>query len=207
MTSRAELLQDLHGITVRHGAAQGYLKTHRARMAVIEAEKIRYTKAGAILDTVIQKVAANGVDRVQRVVTQGLQLVFGPEVSLVLERVEGARGTQYRLKIKDGEVVGTPMDSFGGGVVNVTSFLLRVLMLHRFRMAKLLVLDESFNNISLSHQAKVSEMLRSLCDDHGYSILAVTHQPELAVHATRTYSVGGEKGNPVLHLLGVGEVA
>ena len=144
------------------------------------------------------------------VFTNGLQLVFGPNVSCVLEKKEGARGTSYRIKIKemkeDGEVIDDPMDAFGGGVVNLTAFLLRVLLLHRFKLAKLLVLDESFNNVSRVHLPGVSLLLKSLAEDYGFTILAITHQPELTTHADHAYEVSPE-GPVQLRELGVGEIS
>lgn len=197
----------LVGLTARRNATTSQLNSAKKVMLDLETKKVHLIKASAVLDKLTQTVAEKGVGRVETVVSQGLQLVFGPKVGMVLEKKEGAKGTSYRIKIKDGEVVGDPMDSFGGGVVNVTSFLLRVLMLHRFKLPKVMVLDESFNNVSNTHIPAVSSMLQFLCKDYGYDILAVTHQPLLSSAADRAYSVGGEEGDPTLTLLKVGEEA
>lgn len=82
-------------------------------------------------------------------------------LGLVVEKKEGARGYSYRLLIKHGDTVGNPMDSFGGGVQNVTAFLLRVILIKRFKLAKLLVVDESFNNVSVDYIA-AKQLLESI---------------------------------------------
>jgi DNA repair ATPase RecN len=207
----ASLTTRITGLKARKDAVDGQLTLTRRQMASLETRKALLVKTNAVLDQLIQKVAEKGIGRVETVVTSGLNLVFGPKVSCVLEKKEGARGTSYKIKIKvstdDGDVIGDPMTSFGGGPVNVTSFLLRVLMLHRFKLARLMVLDETFNNVSQSYLPAVADLLNNLATDYGYNILAITHQPELAARAKRTYRVGGEIGSPTLKLLSVGEEA
>ena len=202
--------EQLVGILARRTALAEQLTGKQTRMAELAERKAHLVKCVTTLDSLIQMINAKGIGRIELVVTNGLQLVFGPDVSCVLEKKEGARGTSYKIKVKeikeDGEVIDDPVDAFGGGVVNVTAFLLRVLLLHRFKLAKLLVLDESFNNVSLSHQPAVSLLLRSLAEDYGFTILAITHQPALTQHAHHAYEVSSE-GPVVLRELGVGEVS
>ena len=212
LTRRSEAVNKrMVGLRAQRDATSLQLKTARETMRELEEKKGHLLKCNAVLDKLIKEVASKGVGRVESVVTQGLQTVFGPTVSCVLERKDGAKGTTYaiklRVKTEQGDVVGDPLDSFGGGPVNVMAFLLRVLMLHRFKLARLLVLDESFNNVSREYLRAVSALLKTLVEDHGYEILAVTHQPELAAQATRTYRVGGEIGAPTLQCLAVGEEA
>lgn len=195
------------GIQARRDALGEQLASQRIAMQGIADRKAHNIKAVAVLDALIQRVAESGVGRVESVVTQGLQLVFGEDAACVLEKKEGARGTTYRIDIRFGDITGDPMDDFGGGAVNITSFLLRVLMLHRFGLAKLLVLDESFNNVSESYLPRVSVILKSLVEDFGFNILAITHQPSLAIHADHAYQVGGEIGRPTLQELGQGDMS
>jgi hypothetical protein len=78
------------------------------------------------------------------------------------------------------------MTSFGGGVQNVVAFLLRVILVKRFKLAKFLVLDEQFSNVSPEYQPKVSQMLRELAD-LGFTIFAVSHQPMITEAADTVY--------------------
>jgi ABC-type dipeptide/oligopeptide/nickel transport system ATPase component len=211
LTQRCHTVDEqLIGILARRTALTEQLTAKTTRMAELAERKAHLVKCVTTLDTLIQTISAKGIGRVELVVTNGLQLVFGPNVSCVLEKKEGARGTSYRIKIKemkeDGEVIDDPMDAFGGGVVNLTAFLLRVLLLHRFKLAKLLVLDETMNNVSRVYLPKVSVLLRSLAEDYGFTILAVTHQPEMTAAAHNAYEVSAE-GPFTLRKLTVGELA
>lgn len=179
------------------------LKRNQDRVTDLESQKVMNLKALAVIDKAIQVISANGIGRVESIVSDGLKLVFDQDIKLIVERKEGVRGDSYRLMVQQGEVVGPPIDTMGGGVVNVISFLLRVIMIQRFRLNKFIALDESFSNISADRTSKVSEMLRSLCDDHGYTILLITQQPLLACAANRVFSV--EKG-PLLRELSSDEL-
>lgn len=212
LIQRSEVVtKEIVGLRARKLAVDDQLGAARKTMAALETKKAHLIKTSAVLDKLTQEVAAKGVGRVEHVVTQGLQVVFGDRVSCVLEKKEGARGTSYKIKLKvktpEGDVVGDPMASFGGGPVNVMAFLLRVLMLHRFKLARTLVLDETFNNVSREYLSAVSALLKTLTEDHGYTIFAVTHQPELAARADHAYQVGGVIGAPTLRPLTVGEEA
>lgn len=165
-----------------------------ARIAQIEKEKGLLVMAVGLIDRCIQVVSANGIGKIESVVSGGLQMVFGDTtMGLVLNKKEGARGSRYELLLRQGDFIGKPMDSFGGGVVNVIAFLLRVIMIKRFHLAKFLAVDESFNNVSEGHLKLVSEMLQKLCHDHGFTVLAVTHQPVLALAADRVYRITDEE--------------
>lgn len=187
------------------GSHQTYLKQDvkrlRLRIASLEDQKVLAVKAQGVLDRVCQTVASKGIGRIERVTTKGLRTVFGPNISLVIEGTEGVKGTTYKLQIKDGDVLGDPMETFGGGVVNVTSLLLRVILIKKFGLAKFIALDESMNNVSKEYTPRVSELLRVLAKDHNYKILAITHQPILAEAADKIYRVSKVKGQSTMVLV------
>src|SRR5574337_388225 len=93
------------------------ISRHQARIRELEREKAELIKAVGTIDRAVQVVSQNGIGKIEGIVTDGLRRVFGNEqLGLVIEKKEGARGNSYRLLIRDGETVGNPMDSFGGGV-------------------------------------------------------------------------------------------
>jgi len=156
----------------------------------LKEESAQLIKAVALIDRCIEIISANGIGKIESIVSAGMHQVFQDKtIGLVVEKKETSRGYSYRLLVKHGDTIGNPMASFGGGVQNVVAFLLRVILIKRFKLAKLLVADESFNNISADYIPKVSEMLQTLANDHGFTILAVTHQAKLAEAAKNIYEV------------------
>ena len=170
------------------------------RLKAIEDEKAELLKAVGLIDRAIQVISANGIGRIESIVTGGLQLVFeDPTLGFSVEKTELTRGNSYKLMPYKGEVRGAAMDTFGGGVVNVIAFLLRMIMIKRFKLGKFLVLDETFNNVSAEYQPMVSSLLKKLSHEHGYTIFAVTHQPILAAAADNVYKLVPREGqSPVI---------
>ena len=163
---------------------------HNSRIDSIKGEVENLLKAQGLIDRCIEVISANGIGKIESIVSAGLQKVFQDKsLGLVIEKKETARGYSYRILIRHGDTIGNPMDSFGGGIQNVAAFLLRVILIKRFKTAKMLAVDESFNNISAEFVPNVSAMLKTLAEDHGYTILAVTHQPQLASSANHIYGV------------------
>ncbi len=170
------------------------------RIKLLEDEKAQLVKAIGLIDHCIQIVSFNGIGKIESIVSDGLRRVFDdPTLTLVVEKKSGARGNTYSLLVsKDGGEPYDPMKSYGGGVVNVASFLLRLILIKRFKLAKLLVLDEQFNNVSTQYLPNVSALLHTMVDHYGYTILAISHQPILASAANKIYQLVEESGFPKL---------
>jgi DNA repair ATPase RecN len=177
------------------------------KLEAVEKDKTLLVKAVGVIDKCIQIISANGIGKIESIVTAGLRLVFKDESwKFVVEKKETARGNSYRLIPYHGETKGPAMDTFGGGVVNVITFLLRLIMVRRFKLAKFMAIDESMNNVSLAYLPRVSEMLKKLCKDHGFDILAITHQPILAQAADTAYQAGIVDGNPTIRRMDPAEL-
>lgn len=170
----------------------------RSHIAKIESDKVLLVKVQGLLDRGIQVISANGIGKIESIVSGGLQLVFDDKtMRFVLEKKEGAKGISYRLLVtQNGKEPREPMDSNGHGLCNTVAFLLRVIMIKRFKLAKFLAVDETFANVSdrKGYVIRVSEMLKKLCKDHGYTILAITQNDLLASRADTRYHVVGDQG-------------
>lgn len=197
-------------IRQRYAWEQEQIERLHARLRELEAEKTLLVRVVGLIDRTIMVVSANGIGRIESTVTNGLNLVFAGQEPMAFRvmKKEGALGNSYELEIQQGAVHGPILDTFGGGVANVTSFLLRVMMLKRFKLAKFLVLDESFNNVSGQYLPMVSELLRSLAHEGDFTIFAVSHQAVLAAAADHVYrAIENPDGPPLLQRLTSAQMA
>jgi len=176
-----------------------------AKIAQLEADKTLLVKAIGLIDRCIQVISANGISKIESIVTGGLRLVFNdPQLGLIVEKKEGKRGNTFELLMRKGDVIGVPMDTFGGGPCNVVGFLLRIILIKRFKLAKFIALDEQFMGVGKDggDLNRTATMLRQLCDEHGFTILATTHERAeagLISAANNVYRVFNEDGKtPVL---------
>ena len=177
------------------------LQRLKAKVAQIEGDKTQLVKALGLIDRAITVISANGIGKIESIVTAGLRLVFkDPDMAFVVEKKETQnRGNSYRLLVRQKGFVAPPIDNFGGGIVNVVAFLLRVILIKRFKLAKFLIVDEAFNNVNgLQNQVRVSELMTKLCEDHGFTVMAVTGQQVFAQAAKRIYRVSGTEDTPIL---------
>jgi DNA repair exonuclease SbcCD ATPase subunit len=120
--------------------------------------------------------------RIGYVVTRCLQAVFGDQALSFLLVFEQKRGqTEVRGVLVDAEGHELdPLQSCGGGILDVAAFGLRLacLMLQRPQPARVLILDEPFRFVSSHYRSNVRALLSELSQEMGVQIIVVTHIEE-----------------------------
>jgi DNA repair exonuclease SbcCD ATPase subunit len=163
--------------------AAAHTRLKRARQAVVEAEA-EYDaadQAQQIVQAVAETIQEEAHDRIAGVVSRCLATVFEEpyEFRIHFERARGRTEAQL-VFVRDDEEY-NPIDSSGGGVVDVAAFALRLscLMLARPARRRVVVLDEPFKFVSADRRANVRAMLEGLAADLGVQFIMVTHIDEL----------------------------
>ena len=128
---------------------------------------------------------------VEELVSLALQSVFGIEYSFILKFHE--RRGQVELEpivMWRGEHL-SPRDETGGGVVDVASFALRLVLwaLSAERSASVFILDEPFKFVSKDMTDAVASMLKSVADLLGIQVIMVSHDDGLIAAADRSWTV------------------
>jgi DNA repair exonuclease SbcCD ATPase subunit len=110
-------------------------------------------------------------------------------------RFEIKRGkTEARLVIeKDGAEM-DPMESLGGGIVDIESFALRIAAWSISKRANVMILDEPFKFMSRELQPKAGKILSSLSHRLGLQIIMVTHNRNMVDIADRVFEVSMKDG-------------
>ncbi len=113
-----------------------------------------------------------------KLINYGLHAIFGEGVEFDLERKDYATGTFYApMLVKSGNE--EDLFSSGGGILDIVSFLARVVVLTSFyrKDQRVLRLDEPFKNLSAQYRPKAVELLQRLSDTFDIQIIMVTHDP------------------------------
>lgn len=138
---------------------------------------VRTQDAQEILQLLAQAVQQKAHERIAEVVSNCLAAVFEEPYTfqITFERKRGR--TEACLQFRRGTLTVDPLRASGGGAVDVAAFALRIasLVLHRPRLAQIIVLDEPMKFVSADYQAAVREMLEQLASDMGIQIIFVTH--------------------------------
>jgi ABC-type lipoprotein export system ATPase subunit len=79
--------------------------------------------------------------------------------------------------------------SFGGSVAVIESFFLRIICMLKLKLARFMLLDETFASVGSDYIHNTSKVIKELSNKLGLDILLVTHQPEFQIHADRVYKV------------------
>jgi len=140
---------------------------------------------------------------VQELVTYGLKTVFTDQdlkFHINIEPKYGSISTSFKTEMV-GVAEGNVLESFGGGVVNIESFLLRIITLFQTKLSPFLFLDETFSNVSEEYVENCSLLLKNLCEKLGLTIFLITHNELMLSHADKVYKASSVKNK--LYLEGV----
>lgn len=127
-------------------------------------------------------------DKVEALVTAGLQTIFGQGYyfSIEIKTLRGQAAMEFTVRKR--ELVRDPMDSHGGGLVNIVSMVLRLVIVALTPgLSRVVVLDEPFAQLSQSYVEGVSKFIRELVDTTGIQLLIVSHEAEIAAVADKAY--------------------
>lgn len=145
-----------------------------------------------LIDTQLDKKK----EKIEKLVTYGLRTVF-PDQDLKfhinLEPKYNGISTTFDTE-KVGEAKGNVLDSFGGGLVNVESFLLRIITLFQAKLSPFFFLDESFSHLSEEYVPNCGELLKKLCQDLGITVFLITHQNMMLNSADKVYTASSKNG-------------
>lgn len=130
--------------------------------------------------------------RVEDILTYALTSVFEQPYKFKIQST--LRGNQIRMefKIEKNGAETDIIDGQGGGIVDVVSFVLRVvnLLLYKPSVRKLIILDEFGKHISREYLPNVASLIKELSDRTGIQFLIVTHASELIECGDVTYHTG-----------------
>ena len=128
-------------------------------------------------------------------ISSGLKFIFGKNYEFkIINEIKNNKNVYY-FKLNMDDISGD-IDSSGGGVMAVISFLIRLNINVMENKYKLMILDESLNHLSESYQENLSNFIKIMCKKFDTNIIMVTHQPKMSIHADVVYDF--KKVNNVL---------
>jgi hypothetical protein len=146
----------------------------------LQADLERHSKVSALLTSLGEQAQQQAQERLEQLVTRGLQVIFGSELSFhVIQSVKANQAvTEFVIRSEyDGSTVDTPvMDSRGGGMAAVTGFMIRLVVLLLTPGARrILFLDETFAHVSREYEPRLAEFLAEVAERAGVQLVLVSH--------------------------------
>lgn len=167
------------------------LQEKEEALTLLKLRSIAIEKARTLLQVAAQKVQSRIEYHISHMVTLALSGVYSEDIQFVV-KFEARRNTteaDFFFKVGDGEEQDV-MDNFGGGVLDVTAFALKIVMLSlKKKLRRFLVIDEPFAHVSPDLQHNVSEMIKLINEKTGIQILMVSHAEDINDSADKTFGV------------------
>ncbi len=152
----------------------------KGEIARLEGEMELHAMVSGLLNQLGEQSQQQAQDRLEELVTRGLQVIFGTELSFhVIQSVRANQAvTEFVIRSSyEGKMIDTSvMDARGGGMAAVTGFMIRlVVLLLTPGRRRVLFLDETFRFVSREYEGRLAEFLAEVAERAGVQLVLVTH--------------------------------
>lgn len=178
------------------------LGTAKREIGELELNLTAGEKGRKLIHEVAQSTQRSVEFKISRLVTTALKAVCPTWPSLAVHIVPRRNQMECDLLFEDDGFESNPLDSHGGGPVDVASFALRIMYWSLKKNRPVIIDDEPFRNVSPDLQENVSDMLRMLSDKLGIQFILNSHAEGVNKSADRTFLVNKIGGVSRIEVLG-----
>jgi hypothetical protein len=166
------------------------LKETEEELAEKTKKHSTYIKARWVVSEVIKLTQKKVGDHIESLVTMAIQSVFDDEISFSATFDIKRNKPECVLGVKMDDEVYIPKDEDGGGILDVISFALRVVLwtLQNPRSERVFILDEPFKFLGI-YTEKAGQMIRQISDKLHIQLIITTHDERLKDIADRVWNV------------------
>jgi DNA repair exonuclease SbcCD ATPase subunit len=140
----------------------------------------------------------------EKMVTEALQLVFGSDYSFEIqtEIVRNQPETRFFV-VENGIRLPTKEDAVGGGMLDLVSMVLRVVVwsIHEHRTRPVMLLDEPGKNLDRNKIDQFVEMIKKFHELLGIQFIIVTHDNKIVDMADRAFKVTRSDGTARVNMV------
>lgn len=191
---------------------KGQLQESQQRLESLKNEKIEKEKRLGIMDEariLLEAVKTAKVkskkDFILNIINTALADIFDYDIKIDIhssdEDKDAIAGKQLKMRYniilyENGIEIGRDeklLSSNGGGILSVISILLKILTGYIYSKNKFYIFDETLAQVSAKYQERLSLFLKEFCDTYGFTIILITHNPELSTHAHMKYTLAANQ--------------
>ncbi len=188
------------------GRLSAYRGILRSQAQSLESDETRHKyqsdlhqKCSEVFKNWLEDSMRKNVDSMAELASTGLKhIIHDQELMFRIKQEPKYNRLSMRFVLEQDGHEGDPIASYGGGAAVIISFILRIAVMTRMKMANLLLLDESLASLANAYVPSAAEFMHQLAEETGINILMVTHNDEFLKNAHVAYE--GHKENQVLTL-------
>lgn len=186
-----------------------YNKTKQKDEYTIKITK--FEKAHELLSRLKQFKMDSKKDFILTTINTALLDIFGEDITIDIEASSttdsGKLNMKYDIVLYQNKIEIARnedlTDSNGGGVLSIISILFKILVGYIYSNNTFYMFDESLSQVSEDYRPRLSKFLRNFCDKYGFTIILVSHNEDLDIHADLIYKLDAtfdKKEIPILHI-------
>lgn len=157
----------------------------------LNEDQVLLKKSDAVLEEVIKSLNDSSISMVEDLVGRGLTAIFEQYFQFKI-KISTKRGNlNYDMYLLEDGKECDIMNSYGGGIVDIISILMRIvtILVVTPPLKRILILDESLKHLSRDYIDNAAEFLRNLGKDLGFTIIMVSHDHTFMDHADKIIEV------------------
>ena len=197
MNELDQLHNDLQRKAGRRDQLQSEVTTTAGKLTALSQEQEDISRALEIIQVTARLTQSQLEIHISELVSLALEAVFPNPYKMVLKFETRRNRSEADLLLQDenGNLL-SPMDSVGGGVVDVASFALRIALfsLKRPKPRTVMIMDEPLRFLSSDLQDRASRMIKEVSDKLGIQFLIVSHDEKLIESADKVIRVLNDHG-------------
>jgi chromosome segregation ATPase len=191
-----DIIDQIHSTLQRKAGRRDQLQSEvtatAEKLTTLSQEQEDISRALEIIQVTAKLTQQQLEIHISELVSLALEAVFPTPYKMVLkfETRRNRSETDLLLQDETGNLL-SPMDSVGGGVVDVAAFALRIALwsLRRPKPRAVMIMDEPLKFLSKDLQNRASTMISEISKKLGVQFIIVSHEEGLTINADRTFSV------------------
>lgn len=179
----------------KHKAKERRLRQLRRDIKAHDISRLILTEAGKLAQEDVKK-------KVETLVTLAIRTVFDRPLTFKLIFEEKRKNVEARPVIIEGGHEYVPKDDMGGGLIDIISFALRLVLwqISKPRSRSIFILDEPFKFTGALIE-RAGEMLQYLSKELGFQVVLISHDDELIGMCDRVYRISHDGKESVVKLV------
>ena len=159
---------------------KGFSRVYDVSMKMLESIALR---AQSIIHERVDKIVSAALQTVY----QDGNLFFLTEIERTADRMEA----NFSFVYGENSMPGPVMDTVGGGMIDVASLTLRIVVARILGIKGPIVLDEPFRHVDPEALPRLVAFASTLCHDLGLQLIIISHDPVARVAADNVITVVG----------------
>ena len=181
-TQITELSSNLNNLKGQYSLLQEQIAQSTKKIIDYKQKKELYVKSVELLNYVSEVTKIKTKEGFEKIVTYALHYIYGSgyEFKLSFGRRGNLSELKFLLKTPNCEEPLDLLDSSGGGVLDVVSLAIRVVLLQLTHQntKTYLLLDEPFKHLSVEYLSKAENFLHVINKKLNKQIILITHKQE-----------------------------